>query len=114
MAQKSLLRWMKALVVVAAMTVANPAGAQHPHCVGHSELVASLAENFQEKQIAFGLVGQVAIMEVYVGAAGSWTIIMTDVHGISCIIAAGDNWESTATLTGQDASRSTGSFRPFH
>jgi len=102
-AHKSLLRWMKALVVAAAMTAANPTSAQRQHCVDHSELVASLAEIFQEKQIAFGLVGHVAIMEVYVGATGSWTIIMTDVHGISCIIAAGDNWESTATLPGQDA-----------
>lgn len=103
MARKSLLRWMEALVVAAAMMVASPADAQYQHCVDHSELVAQLAENFQEKQIAFGLVGHVAIMEVYVGATGSWTIIMTDTHGISCIIAAGDNWESTATLSGQDA-----------
>ena len=102
MAHKSLLRWMKALVVAASMTVTNPAGAQYQHCVDHGELVATLTEKFQEKQIAFGLIGRMAIMEVYVGAAGSWTVIVSDTHGRSCIVAAGDNWESTATFSGQD------------
>jgi hypothetical protein len=103
MAHKSLQRWMMALVVAAVMMGANPAGAQYQHCVDHSELVATLTEKFQEKQIAFGLIGRMAIMEVYVGAAGSWTVIVTDTRGRSCIVAAGDNWESTATLSGQDA-----------
>jgi hypothetical protein len=93
---------MKALVAAVAMTVASPATAQYEHCVDHGELVATLTEKFQEKQIAFGLIGRMAIMEVYVGAAGSWTVIVTDTHGRSCIVAAGDNWESTATLSGED------------
>lgn len=105
MAHKSLPRWMKALAVAAAVVMATGgvASAQHQHCVARGELVATLTENFDEKQIAFGLIGRMAIMELYVGPTGSWTVIVTDTRGRSCIVAAGDNWEGTAVLLGQDA-----------
>jgi hypothetical protein len=104
MARKSLLGWVKTLVLAGALAMAtNAASAQYQHCVDHGDLVAHLSEKFQERQFAFGLIGHVAIMEVFVGETGSWTIIVTDVAGRSCIIAAGDNWESTAPLPGQNA-----------
>jgi hypothetical protein len=101
MARKSLLGWVRNLVLASALAVGtNTAGAQYQHCVEHSALVAQLSEKFQEKQLALGLIGQVAIMEVFVGQSGSWTIVVTDVAGKSCIIAAGDNWESVAAPVG--------------
>jgi hypothetical protein len=46
--------------------------------------------------------GQAAIFEVFVSASGTWTILMTDVKGQSCILAAGEGWEDTlATAVGQ-------------
>jgi len=42
-------------------------------------------------------------MEVFVGQSGTWTIFVTDVHGTSCIIAAGKSWESVAAPAGHDA-----------
>jgi hypothetical protein len=101
MARKSLLGWVRNLVLAGALAVGtDTAGAQYQHCVEHSALVAHLSEQFQERQFAFGLIGPVAIMEVFVGQSGSWTIIVTDVAGKSCIIAAGDNWESVVAPAG--------------
>ncbi|WP_214470788.1 hypothetical protein [Mesorhizobium sp. dw_380] len=66
-------------------------------CGGRSDVVAGLAKAFQERQIGYGVVGQVAIVEIYVSASGSWTLLITDVSGRSCILAAGEGWENNLT-----------------
>ncbi|WP_288141999.1 hypothetical protein [Mesorhizobium sp.] len=103
-ARKSLLVGLKTLILAGALAVGtNAASAQYQYCVEHRDLVAHLSEQFQERQFAFGLIGQMAIMEVYVADSGSWTIIVTDVAGRSCIVAAGEHWENVVIPTDQDA-----------
>lgn len=103
MARKSLLAWVKTLVLAGALAMGtSAASARYQFCVEHGVLVAHLSENFQEKQFAFGLIGQTAIMEVFVGESGTWTIVVTNVAGTSCIIAAGNNWESVVAQSGHD------------
>ncbi|MDX8445375.1 MULTISPECIES: hypothetical protein [Mesorhizobium] len=95
-------RSIKLAAVGAVMALpAFPARAQ-VICGGHDYLVARLAEAFEEKRLGYGVAGEVAIFEVFVSASGTWTILMTDVKGQSCILAAGDGWEDTlATSVGQ-------------
>ncbi len=103
MARTTLFGWAKALCAAAFLAAAtNAADAQLRYCTGHADLVAELGEKFQEKQFAFGTIGEVAVMEVFVASAGTWTIIVTDVTGRSCIIAAGDNWENAAIVSGDN------------
>ena len=95
--------WTKALlaaVFIAASTYA--ADAQYAFCAERGNLVAQLGEKFQEKQLGFGTIGQVAVMEIFVAETGTWTIVITDVTGRSCIVAAGDNWENSVVLSGDD------------
>jgi hypothetical protein len=104
MARKSVLVGLKTLILAGALAVGtNAASAQYQYCVEHRDLVAHLSEQFQERQFAFGLIGEMAIMEVYVADSGSWTIIVTDVAGRSCIVAAGEHWENVMIPTDQDA-----------
>ncbi|SFO45707.1 hypothetical protein SAMN03159463_01975 [Mesorhizobium sp. NFR06] len=102
MARDFSFRWVKLAVVGAMMVLpASPALAQFI-CGGHDYLVARLAESFEEKRLGYGVAGEAAIFEVFVSAGGTWTILMTDVKGRSCILAAGDGWEDTlATAVGQ-------------
>lgn len=103
MARKSLLGWVKTLALAGALAVGtNAASAQYQFCVEHGDLVAHLSEKFQERQYAFGLIGQVAVMEVFVAETGTWTIVVTDLAGRSCIVAAGDTWENTVIPAGHD------------
>ncbi|WP_376702852.1 hypothetical protein RQ479_25530 [Mesorhizobium sp. ISC25] len=103
MARKWLLGWAKTVAFAGLFAVGtNAASAQYQFCVEHGALVAHLTENFQEKQFALGLIGQEAVMEVFVADSGSWTVIVTDVAGRSCIVAAGENWESVEALPGQN------------
>ena len=103
MARKSLLDWVKTLVFAGALVlVTNAASAQYQYCVEHRSR-RPLSEKFQERQFAFGLIGHMAIMEVFVAETGTWTIIVTDVAGRSCIVAAGEHWENVVIPSDQDA-----------
>ena len=71
-------------------------------CGARDVIVARLGQLFQEHQIGYGLVGQAAVVEIYVSAAGTWTVLMTDAGGQTCIMGAGDSWESTLTASVKD------------
>ncbi|WP_296736555.1 hypothetical protein [Mesorhizobium sp.] len=100
MARVFSFRRIKLLAVGAAMALlsAFPAQAQVV-CGGHADLVAKLAAGFQEKRLGYGVAGQVAVFEVFVSPAGTWTMLVTDVNGRSCILAAGDGWETTVAVS---------------
>ena len=72
--------------------LASPASAQAV-CGDRSEIVSRLETAYQEKASAIGLAGNGGIVEVYTSEKGSWTILLTQPTGVSCLIAAGDNWE---------------------
>lgn len=104
MARKSLIGWTKALLAAAIVVGGTiSANAQYAYCSPHGEMIAKLGEKFQEKRFALGTIGEMAVMELFVGDKGTWTVLVTDVSGKSCILAAGDNWESTVILSGTDA-----------
>lgn len=65
-------------------------------CFRHEELQANLARDYQERQSAYGRVGDDAIMEIYASDTGTWTLVMTDTAGNSCVVAAGDGFEPAA------------------
>ena len=100
MARKSLVKWVKAVGVAAIVAASvNVASAQYPQCVEHDEIVAHLSKKYQESQFASGTIGQIAVMEVFVGKSGSWTVVITGLDGMSCIVAAGENWENSVILS---------------
>ncbi|AZO11045.1 MULTISPECIES: hypothetical protein [unclassified Mesorhizobium] len=95
-------QWIKPAAVGSTMALlAFPASAQ-VICDAHDVLVTGLAATFEEKRLGYGVAGDVAIFEVFASASGTWTIVVTDVNGQSCILAAGEGWEETpATAVGQ-------------
>src|SRR5262245_47561763 len=97
MALRFLFRWMARALAMAVMAASISVAPAQPPCGDHKELVAHLAEKDQERQYGYGTVGNVAIMEIYVSETGTWTVIMTDPNGKSCIMAAGDGWQATVT-----------------
>ena len=46
-------------------------------------------------QTAVGVLGPDVMMEIFVSDNGTWTIISTDTGGQSCVISAGEGWDST-------------------
>jgi hypothetical protein len=62
-------------------------------CGPRDEVVKVLNAKYQESQRALGLINEKAMMEVYISAQGTWTMVVTNDQGLSCVIAAGESWD---------------------
>lgn len=67
-------------------------------CSNHDAIVDGLADGFQERRLGYGVASTNTIVEIYVSDNGTWTVLMTDVRGRSCMLAAGDGWETAVEL----------------
>ncbi len=84
--------------------VALPSPAEARVCGPRDKIVDRLTGKFQEKQTAFGLSGNGMLTELYLSEGGTWTIVFTDTGGTSCLMAAGEDWETTGlNKEGSDA-----------
>ena len=65
-------------------------------CGERAKLAEVLEARHAELPVSMGLSSNGAIIEVFASPSGSWTIIVTRPGGMSCLVAAGDNWEDLA------------------
>lgn len=72
-------------------------------CGDREEIVRSLTEQFKESPQAVGVVDENAVLEIFVSAAGTWTIIATGTDGSSCLVSSGEGWDSKTMVAGYDA-----------
>lgn len=71
------------------------AASANPAFCGHrTEVVQTLSNSYSENPTAMGLAAGGGMLEVFSSKNGTWTIILTLPTGISCVIAAGEEWES--------------------
>lgn len=94
-------------------TVATPPATETPAmngnllpmamCGARDQIIAELSDVFSEEPLAVGQVDERAVVEIFASEQGSWTIIATGTDGTSCIVSAGEGFESTFTARGADA-----------
>ena len=97
-------------VLLAAITVLvpTPAAAQEVVnggapvvCDDRSTIVSSLSNDYKETRNSIGLANTGSVVEVFSATDGSWSLVVTRPDGISCLVAAGKNWESLTQKVGQ-------------
>lgn len=66
---------------------------QLSNCAPRAALVTGLIEGYGERQIARGLTLGGALFEVHAGDAGSFTVLLSDPSGVSCLIVVGEAWQ---------------------
>ena len=76
----------------AALFTAFPTFAQIT-CGKHSDLINGLKVRYSEQPVGMGLTAESHLVEVYSSENGTWTILVTRPGGISCLVAARENWE---------------------
>ena len=77
---------------------------QQRGCLPHDAAVEKLQGQFDERVSARGLANEGrAMVELFRSDTGSWTLIMTDVRGRSCVMATGEAWQDE-TLKGEVSS----------
>lgn len=84
-----------ALIGIAASTavLASSASAQ-TLCGERQNFISHLGKNHHEATTAMGLTSSGKVIEVLTSEKGTWTIIVTNPDGRSCLIAAGEDWEA--------------------
>ena len=69
-----------------------PAQAQ-AMCGERRAVVQNLEQTYSEAPVSIGLASNGAVIEVLASPSGSFTIILTQPTGLTCVMAAGENWE---------------------
>ena len=84
-----------------AATVWSTSAAGQMSCGPRNGLADQLKQRFGETRQALGVStdGQ-RIVELFMRPGGSWTIVVTDIHGRSCILFAGENWTQAPKTQG--------------
>ncbi len=62
-------------------------------CARREAVIAALADRYGETPQALGLGQNGFVMELHAAPSGSWTITITRPDGITCLLAAGDNFQ---------------------
>jgi hypothetical protein len=63
-------------------------------CGPHTDVIKALGDKFHETQSATALTSAGTLLEVLTANDGStWTIIVSRPDGLSCVVAAGQNWQ---------------------
>lgn len=81
-----------------ALDLAAPAQAQSV-CGDRTEIIKVLAAKYKELPRAFGIAGQRHLAELFVSQSGSWTMLMTQPRGVTCILATGVDWQEMPPVT---------------
>ncbi len=82
-----------------ALQPSNPSSTPGVKCLPHDDAVSNLKQHYDEDAIGLGLSnkGQ-SVVELFVADTGSWTILVTNTQGVSCVAAAGQNWSDTKAI----------------
>ncbi|UCH74032.1 MAG: hypothetical protein JSU82_17225 [Rhodospirillales bacterium] len=88
---------MRSVILLGGLAVASfmcsPAIAQQAVCGDRDEIVARLESGYQESTTGIGLSASGGLVELYTSEKGTWTLMLSQPNGVSCLMAAGDNWE---------------------
>ncbi len=79
--------------IVASSPVANAA-----QCGKSDKVIAFLGKKYKEQIKGMGLVGTKGYMQLFVAETGTWTVLLTTPEGVSCIVAAGDSFETISVV----------------
>lgn len=95
MTRKSTVSILCAAAAVAVLSVQPmpAAAAQDTPCAERNNVIDTLDTQYKESPRAIGLVSKEAVLEIFVSETGTWTVVVTDPAGVSCVLAAGQSWE---------------------
>ncbi len=88
-------RSLSLVAALAAISLASIAGIAEaaPQCSSHDKIVDALGNKFRETRRVMGVVNSKAVMEIFMSPQGTWTMVITDTSGLSCIAASGEEWQ---------------------
>ncbi len=88
--------WITAMSIAAALLLGPFSGlAQSQQCARRANVIGHLAKQYKEAPVAIGVTSTGSLVEVLsTGDGTTWTIILSNPNGTSCLIAAGEDWRT--------------------
>ena len=100
---------MKIMKSAAALVLATgfTTQAASANCAPRNVVIERLADRYGESRQSVGLGSNNAVVEVFASEeTGTWTITVTSVNGLTCMVASGQSYETlseAAPVAGDDA-----------
>lgn len=85
---------LSTFILILAAILFAPAVAAQAVCGSHQSVSEKLKKSYTETPVSMGVTTTGGIIEVFVSPEGSWTLVVTQPNGMSCLIAAGQDWET--------------------
>ena len=80
------------LLIAAALVLLSSAAVAQNICAPRDDVVKRLWAKWQEAQITVAMINDGRLLEIFVSEKGSWTAIISDPNGQSCVASAGQEW----------------------
>jgi hypothetical protein len=80
-------------VLVAVAGIIPTAAQAQMMCGERTKVIAGLAQGYSETPTSMGLTSNGAVVEVLSSPSGTFTIIVTQPSGLTCLMASGEDWE---------------------
>ncbi len=85
-------------------TASRPAQAA-PQCDERTNVLRILSDKYKETPVAIGVTNSGGLVEVLTSSdRTTWSIILTTPQGMSCLVAAGENWRTIKQSADGEAS----------
>ena len=85
---------MKYILITVFLFISFQARGQGTVCGDRENIVPSLIDDYDESRVSIGLSAEGSIFEIFASDTGSWTLIVTQPSGITCLIGTGTNFET--------------------
>ena len=71
-------------------------GGARQQCDQRAKVIGHLAQKYKEAPVAIGVTTSGGMVEVLTSGdgGGTWTIILSNPNGTSCLVAAGEGWRA--------------------
>ena len=84
------------LMIAAAVltTTLTSAASAQAACGLRTSLLKQLQGKYKEVPVSMGLASNGSVVEITRSETGTWTILLTNPAGVTCLMAAGEHWEN--------------------
>lgn len=101
---KSANQVLRTIAAAFALLLAAQAANAQQACTARDEAVVQLEKRFDEQVAGRGLAANgKRMLELFVSETGSWTVLVSDPGGRSCLLASGEGWQALARALGDPA-----------
>ncbi len=98
------MRIIFSLIAASALFLSVSSANAEQFCAPRDRAVIQLEKQFGEMVSGRGLAANgKRMIELLVSEKGSWTVLISDSNGRSCVMAGGENWQGITVLVGDPA-----------